>query len=81
MMYDFEYENIISHWADEYEMNVSELERAILIESYKELTKIFNEPKMTFDEMIRSTLLDFKWEQKYPGLELYDRIHAYYNLN
>lgn len=81
MMYDFEYDNIITHWADTYEMNVNEVERDILIESYKQLTKIFGEPKMSFDEMIRSTLLDYKWEKKYPGLELFDRVHAYYNLN
>ena len=38
MMYDFEYDNIITHWADTYEMNVNEVERDILIESYYTLS-------------------------------------------
>jgi hypothetical protein len=32
-MYDFEYENIIQHWSDKLDVEVDEVQRAILIES------------------------------------------------
>ena len=81
MMYDFEYDNIINHWADKFDMEVDEIQRNILIESYKVITEQFGVTTMSFEELIQNTLLDLKWETKYPGLNLHDRVFAYYNMN
>lgn len=80
-MYDFEYDIIIQHWADKLDMEVDEIQRTILIESYKVITEQFGVTTMSFDELIQNTLLDLKWETKYPGLNLHERVTAYYNLN
>lgn len=81
MIYDFEYDGIINHWETEYEMNVTEIERNILIQSYKVLTQLFGEDAMSFDTLVEKTLLDLKWDKKYPGLDLYDRVYGIHNLN
>ena len=80
-MLEFEYNNIINRWSDEYGIKFTDKQRTFLITIYKSATTDDRFSGLEFDTFAHNIFRQKYYSKKYPGLDIFARAYSISSQN
>jgi len=80
-MFEFEYNNIITHWSSEYGIEFNQLQRNMLINLYEMAIAKQKFEKLEFEEFAKNIFKQKYYKDKYPGLDVFGRAYSRVSQN
>lgn len=79
-MYDFEYQNILDFWANEFDIQLSTRNRTGIIKLYESAqeSKIID---ADFNSVCKHVVLNVYCEAKYPHMNLFESVFSIHGMN
>mgnify|MGYP000956116721 CR=1 FL=1 len=78
-MYDFEYNNIMDYWSNEFHVHIPTDDRKHIIRLYE--TALDERPYLEFNHLCKHMILHVYLVTKYPTLNIFDTIFSKVGMN
>lgn len=81
MIYESEYNIILDHWSNRFNIKLGDAGKTSIINMYKYNEKFLIKRDMDFNTMVEQIMIQSILEMKYPGLDLYEYVFAPWSRN
>lgn len=81
MYYDFEYNNIIDYWSEQFNVFVRTEDRQSIINMYETNSKKSKDVSVDFNHVCYHVIVHNYCTMKYPKMNLYDNVFSKHALN
>lgn len=81
MIYESEYNIILDHWSNRFNIQLADSSKASIINMYKYHENLLSKRDMDFNSMVEQLMIQSICEMKYPGMNLYAYVFAPWSKN